>query len=180
MKIQRLETHDRFQHFIHDQSKNVVQGAEDCLKRNILSLMLQEKSPYIYIFYHSRTLGMDEKLNMFASGNFKDFSEIPEKVGFWQPRLTKPLAQTNSYLFRAKSHSDLLEVKWILPPEEMWDQYKKGNITESETILWSINMYQNHKVELEKKEPEDLPDERIKDIYMDIGKQLEKPKFEKI
>ena len=32
--INILETHDRFQHLIKDQSANIFQGAEDCLKKN--------------------------------------------------------------------------------------------------------------------------------------------------
>src|SRR5215470_6737494 len=88
MKLNRLETHDRLQHFVQDQSKNIWQGADDCMKRNPLSLALQDRSPYIYIFAHPRTAddGVTKRM-------------------LWQPRLTKPQAQSNSYLFRAKSNS---------------------------------------------------------------------------
>jgi len=151
MKINRLETHDRLLHFKKDQSANIFQGAEDCLKKNPDSLFLQSKSPYIYLFAHPRTCddGVTKKM-------------------FWQPRLTKPSAQTNSYLFRATSNTDLLEVCWLLPPEEMWPQYKKGNITEHRDVLWSINQYTQFRNQLEAKDPEDLSEERANFIWQEL------------
>ena len=76
MKINRLEAHDRLLHFKNDQNSTIQQGAEDCLKKNPLSLALQDHSPYIYIFAHPRTA--DDGVN---------------KRLLWQPRLTKPKAQ---------------------------------------------------------------------------------------
>src|SRR5882672_2443569 len=114
MKINRLETHDRLMHFKKDQEANIFQGAEDCLKKNPLSLAIQDKSPYVYIFAHPRTA--DDGVN---------------KRMLWDPRLSIPEPQTNSYLFRAISKTDIIEVIWMLPPVETWPQYKKGNITES-------------------------------------------------
>lgn len=151
MKINRLETHDRLQHFKKDQSINIFQGAEDCLKKNKLSLALQDRSPYIYIFAHPRTA--DDGVT---------------KVMYWQPRLTKPEAQTNSYLFRATSKTDLLEVCWLLPPREMWPQYQKGNVTEHDMVLWSINQYKENKKGLEKEEPDDISQERGCEIYKQV------------
>lgn len=172
MKIDRLETHDRLEELIKDQAINISDGASTCLKANPLSLALQEKSPYIYLFAHPRTLGFDEKMNIYARTG-GDFSKIPEKVMFWQPRLTKPKAQTNSYLFRAISKTDTIEVCWLLPPEEMWPQYKKGNITEHEIVLWSINQYMNNRANLEAPEPDDLPDDRTKGIYKQVASEME-------
>jgi hypothetical protein len=151
MKLNRLETHDRLEHLIADQSISIAQGANDCLKANPLSLAMQDRSPYVYIFAHPRT--SDDGL---------------KKRMLWQPRLTKPKAQTNSYLFRAQSKTDILEICWLLPPEEMWPEYKKGNVTEHEYVLWSINQYKNNRQFLERNEPDDLPDEKIKSIYADI------------
>ena len=147
MKIDRLETHDRLQHLIADQSANIFKGAEDCMKNNPLSLAIQEKSPYFYIFAHPRTA--DDGVN---------------KKMFWQPRLTIPEAQENSYLFRATSKTDLIEVVWMIPPSETWPQYKKGNITESNVCRWSIEMLQSHKSKLETPHPEDMIEERARII----------------
>jgi hypothetical protein len=149
MTLDRLEAHDRLEHLINDQWKTIAQGAEDCLFKNPDSLALQEKCHYIYIFAHPRT----------------DDDGFTKRM-FWQPRITKPKAQTNSYLFRAQSKSDVLMVCWLIPPREHWAQYKQGNVCESNTILWSINQFQNNREELEKPDPHDLPDHRAREIWL--------------
>lgn len=151
MKLNRLEAHDRLLHFKKDQDVNIFQGAEDCLKRNPLSLAIQEKSPYIYLFAHPRTA--DDGVT---------------KVMYWQPRLSKPEAQTNSYLFRAQSKTDIIEVCWLIPPREMWPQYNIGNVTESELVMWSVNQFRFNQEELEKPHPEDMSEERGKVILQGI------------
>jgi len=159
MKINRLETHDRLEHFKKDQALNIAQGAEDCLKRNDLSLAFQERSPYIYLFAHPRTA-----------------EDGVTKIMYWQPRLTRPTPQTNSYLFRAKSKTDLIEICWMIPPEEQWAQYKKGNVTENEIVLWSIDQYVNHRIELELPHAEDLSDETTRLIYQRVINEMKQEK----
>jgi hypothetical protein len=148
MKVNRLEAHDRLLHFKEDQSLNIFQGAEDCLKRNPLSLALQAESHYVYLFAHPRTA-----------------EDGITKVIYWQPRLTKPEAQENSYLFRAKSHTDELETMWFLPPKEMWKQFETGKMLNADHISISIENYKRHKKILERPHEDDLPEERIRDIY---------------
>lgn len=157
MKITRLETHDRLEHFKKDQEKTIFHGADDCLRQNPLSLQLQEKSPYIYIFAHPRTAD----------------DGITKRI-LWQPRLTKPKAQTNSYLFRAVSKSDLLEICWLIPPRELWPQYQRGNLTEEQTVLWSINQFLYNRDQLEAAEHDDLSDEKILHIYREIVHNIKK------
>lgn len=156
MKIERLETHDRLDHLKKDQSLNIFQGAEDCLKKNRLSVGLQQYSPYVYIFAHPRTAddGVTKRM-------------------LWQPRLTKPKAQTNSYLFRAISNTDQLEICWLLPPREMWGQYKKDNITEHELVMWSIDQFTSHRNILEQPDPKDLNDEECKHIYITVATEID-------
>ncbi len=151
MKLNRLETHDRLQHFVKDQSLNIFQGAEDCLKKNPDSLAIQEKSPYIYIFAHPRTAddGVTKRM-------------------LWQPRLSIPKAQTNSYLFRALSHSDLIQIVWMIPPREMWSQYDKGLVTENNEVAWSINHFQHNRKLLEKPHPDDMLEEKGRLILKSI------------
>lgn len=164
MKINKLETHDRLEHLIQDQSANVFQGAEDCLKKNRDSLALQEKSPYIYIFAHPRTT--DDGLN---------------KRMLWQPRLSIPKAQTNSYLFRALSHSDTIEIIWMIPPREMWKQYEKGKVTENNEVAWSIEMFQHKRSELEKPHKDDMTEEQGRLILKSIvDERLEEIKAKKL
>jgi len=162
MKLSIHETHDRLLHFIKDQSESIWQGANDCLKHNSLSLALQEKSPYIYMFAHPRTTD---------DGN---------KVMFWQPRITKPKAQTNSYLFRALSKTDIIEICWLLPPREQWSAYKKGNVTESNWTLWSIEQFEKNRTVLEQPMVDDLSESLGKSIYQQVIKEhLEKIKKDK-
>lgn len=156
MKLNRLETHDRLLHLQKDQALNISQGAEDCLKRNSLSIALQQYSPYIYLFAHPRTA--DDGVN---------------KRMIWQPRLTKPKAQTNSYLFRALSNSDNMEICWLIPPREMWPQYRKGNVTENEWVLWSIYNFEHHRKEMEEPFEDDLSDEQCKNIYRKVAVEMD-------
>ncbi len=156
MKLSRLETHDRLLHLKKDQSININQGAEDCLKKNPLSIALQQYSPYIYVFAHPRTA--DDGVN---------------KRMVWQPRLTKPRAEPNSYLFRAQSHTDNIEMCWMIPPKEMWAQYRKGNVTEHELVLWSIRQYSDNRLKLEAAFVDDLPDEKCKEIYMRVAREMD-------
>ena len=159
MKIQRLETHDRWQEFHNKMLSVIVEGLTDCIKKNELSLKLQEKSSYIYIFAHPRTAddGVTKRM-------------------LWQPRLTRPEPQTNSYLFRIQSHTDLAEICWLLPPEEMWGQYKKGNITESDHVNWSIYQYRFNRTALAAPFKDDLPEETAKNIYVSVISEIKAEK----
>lgn len=156
MKLNRLETHDRLEHLKKDQSASLVKGCEDCLKKNSLSLAYQERSPYIYIYAHPRT-----------------HDDGVTKVMYWEPRLSKPNAETNSYLFRARSKTDQIEIMWMIPAQEQWNQYTKGNVTESGIVRWSIAQYRTNKLELEKPDKDDLPDEKCKQILLDIAREMD-------
>lgn len=160
MKLNRLEAHDRLLHLKKDQALNIAQGAEDCLKKNPLSIALQQYSPYVYIFAHPRTA--DDGIN---------------KRMLWQPRLQKPKAQTNSYLFRAISKTDTIETCWLLPPKEMWLQYQMGNVTESELVLWSIDQFTKNKERLEAPFTDDLSEEQAKNIYVKVAAEMDEERM---
>lgn len=145
MKLNRLETHDRLLHFHQNQSANLFSGVDDCLKRNPNCVDMQKYFPYVYIFAHPRTA-----------------DDGTTKRMIWQPRLLKPKAQTNSYLFRATSNSDVVEIIWMLPPRELWSQYQKGKVTASEEVMISIDNFIHHREELERPHDEDWSEERIK------------------
>jgi hypothetical protein len=159
MKIDRLETHDRLQHLQKDQGLNLAQGAEDCLKNNRLSIGLQQYSPYVYIFAHPRTA--DDGIT---------------KRMLWQPRLTKPKAQTNSYLFRAISNTDQLEICWMIPPREMWPQMRAGQLTANPIADWSIALFNLQRHLLEAPFDDDLPDHKIKEIYSRVAMEIDEEK----
>ena len=156
MKINRLEAHDRLIHFKKDQEANIFQGLDDCLKKNPLSLALQARSPYIYIFAHPRT----------------ELDGVTKKM-YWQPRLGKPTPQTNSYLFRLQSNTDNVEICWLLPPREMWNQYNKGNVTENDIVLWSIEQFETNREKLAESFPDDYSETQIRGILKEIALEME-------
>jgi hypothetical protein len=55
----------------------------------------------------------------------------------------------------------------------MWAQYKKGNVTEHETVLWSIAQYTGNKENLAKPHPQDFSKEKINEILRTIAKEME-------
>jgi len=90
------------------------------------------------------------------------------------PVNTKLSTQTNSMLFKAYPGSDNIKIIWIIPPREMWDQYKKGNMTESETICISIYDFEHNRDRLEAREDDDLSDGAIDHIYEEISREARK------
>lgn len=167
MKITRSDAHDRFKHF-KNQHFNIAECCQDLIDQRPFG-----DYPF-YIFAHARTLGLDEKIKLYSSGKYITLDEIPEKTIIWQPRLTKPKCESNSMLFKAYPGSDNIRVIWILPPKEYWDQFKKGNMVENETISISIYDYEHNKDRLEAKEEDDLSDETIDRIYHEISRSIKK------
>ena len=144
MKLDRLETHDRLLHFKKDQAANLFAGVDECARLNKDCVSMQDYFPWVYIFSHPRTHddGVTQRM-------------------IHLPRLLKPKAQTNSYLFRLTSKTDIVEVIWLLPPPEMWSQYDKGNVTESEDVRVSIDNFLYHRDELESAHKDDWPEDKI-------------------
>jgi hypothetical protein len=154
IKVNTLDAHDRLLHFKKDQQNNIFSGVEECLKQNPNAVDMQKYFPYIYIFAHPRTAddGVTKRM-------------------IFQPRLTKPKAQTNSYLFRVESNTDLVEIIWMLPPREMWEQFEKGKMFESEEVMTSIVNFTNHRKELEKPHKDDWTEEQIRNKLLEIEKE---------
>jgi hypothetical protein len=159
MRLNTLETHDRYELLKKEQSNILSIGADECLKKNPLSLALQSRSPYVYMFAHPRTM---------EDGRTKKM--------LWQPRLSKPKAQTNSYLFRAISGTDNVEICWLLPPRELWGQYSTGKVTESDLIAWSINAFEYNRNLLDKVYEDDFSEEQIKNIYRQVAIEMDEEK----
>lgn len=146
MKIDRLETHDRLQHF-KTQSFDIAECCQDIINQRPFG------EHAFYIFAHPRT----------------DDDGVRKRL-IWQPRLTKPKAQTNSMLFKAYPASDNIKVIWILPPKETWGQFEKGKVTEDSQIYKSIQAFINNRESLEQRESDDLNDDKINAIYKNISR----------
>lgn len=162
MKVNRLETHDRLQHFTK-QSFDIGECCQDLINQKPFG-----EHPF-YIFAHPRTIGMDEKLKLFTSGKYASMEEVPDKTIIWQPRLTKPQAQENSMLFKAYPGTDVVKVIWMIPARELWDEYTKGKMMENKTVSESIDIFKTNKQKLEEKEADDLDDAQIDKIYREIS-----------
>lgn len=145
MKINRLETHDRFQHFTK-QDFDIGKCCQDLIDKRPFG-----NNPF-YIFAHSRT----------------DDDGFTKHL-IWQPRLTKPKSQSNSMLFKAYPGTDNIKVIWIIPDKMLWGQYIKGNVTENPLVQESIHNYIHKRQDLDKKEEDDLNDHQIDMIYRQIS-----------
>src|SRR5262245_35899537 len=141
IKINPLETHDRYQHFTK-QGFDISECCQDLINKRPFG-----DHPF-YIFAHART----------------DDDGATKRL-IWQPRLTKPKAQTNSMLFKAYPGTDMIKVIWMIPAREMWEQYESGKITASQIVAESIHDFQHNRGKLEAKEEDDLEDQVIDRIY---------------
>lgn len=153
MKLNPLETHDRLKHFTK-QDFNISACCQDLINQRPFG-----NYPF-YIFAHPRT----------------DEDGVTKRL-IWQPRLTKPKAQTNSMLFKAYPGSDTIKVIWMIPDRAMWKQYMLGFMTENKTVLDSIYAFENNRQALEASEPDDFDDEKINEIYKEIACQARTDKM---
>jgi hypothetical protein len=146
MKLNILDAHDRYQHL----TKQGFDIGECC--QNLIDQKPFGNHPF-YIFAHTRTEedGATKRL-------------------IWQPRLTKPKAQTNSMLFKAYPGTDKVKVIWMIPDRALWGQYKRGLVTENQTVSESIYDFENNRKKLEDPESDDLSDHAIDLIYKEISK----------
>lgn len=154
MKLDLLETHDRYEHFTK-QAFDIGECCQDMINQRPFG-----NRPF-YIFAHART----------------DDDGVSKRL-IWQPRLSKPKAQTNSMLFKAYPGTDQVKVIWMIPERMMWTQFKKGLICESTIVEQSIHDFQHNRDKLEAKESDDLDDQQIDAIYKEISLMAKKPMLE--
>jgi hypothetical protein len=64
----------------------------------------------------------------------------------------------------------------MIPPEELWGQYKLGNVTESEIVLWSIDQYVNHRASLQMSDADDWNEEQIREILSQVALEMDQDK----
>lgn len=152
MKLNTLETHDRYQYFTK-QSFDIAVCCQDLINQRPFG-----NHPF-YIFAHARTDDDGSKKRL-----------------IWQPRLTKPKAQTNSMLFKAYPGTDLIKVIWMIPSRELWGQYVKGNVTENQTVAESIYDFIYNRKKLEEKELDDLEEDKIDAIYRELSLEAKRKK----
>jgi len=153
IKINPLDAHDRLNHF-KKQDFSISECCQDMLNKRPFG-----KYPF-YIWVHSRT----------------DEDGFTKRL-IWQPRLTKPLSQTNSMLFRAYPGTDTIKILWMIPPREMWNSYKKGQLTEDSIVSKSIQDFEYNRVFLDRTEEDDLSEEMIHAIYVELASEAKNKKM---
>lgn len=173
MKINRLETHDRFLDF-KNQWNVISQGCMECIE-NVPDAIL---SPF-YVFAHPRTIDNQERVSLVTDHGF-NVNSTPKQRLIWQPRITKPKAQTNSYLFLAQKRTDLIKIIWLLPPEELWENYEKGKLTENEDIWTSIQNYRFHRKKLEAPDPDGPTENDVLNFRRIMGEEAHKKKRQNV
>jgi hypothetical protein len=166
MKLDRLETHDRYQ-YLMSQDFDIGKMCEKITNDRPFG-----NHPF-YLYVHKRQIGLDERWDLFFNQArygvvYTHFEQVPSERLIWQPRLTKPVADTNTMLFKVRPGTDEIRVIWMLPPREMWKQYQSDKMTANESVLISIDNFLNHKKELESREPDDFTEEQIRRIYGEI------------
>ena len=173
MKIDLYDCHDRLIDFRNDW-EYISQGVQDCINN-----VPDEIKSYFYVFGHSRQIGMDERFSLFMAGHYLNMDETPTERMIWSPRISKPAAQSNSYLFKTRKGTDIVEVVWLLPKPELWDEYAPEKLMYNEDIWHSIRTYRHKRYELEKPD-HDISEEDEKNFKRIIGQvahfnQKEKP-----
>lgn len=180
MEINRLDAHDRLK-ALHKTENQINEGLQDCIKNRP-----KEFGTYpFYVFSHKRTIGIDERLVAYQSDflnhielgtqrQYASVDEVPSHRILWQSRLSRPLPQTNSMLFRIDPKRDGIEVCWIIPDEMLFAEYEKGKMMENEIITYSIYLYKTNRKALEEPFPDDVDELTGIAIYKAIAERASK------
>lgn len=150
--VSRLDTHDRL---LHVKKQDFSIG--ECCQNLIDQRPFGDRA--FYIFAHARS----------------DDTCAGRKRMIWQPRLTKPRAETNSMLFKACPGTDTIRVMWMIPAVELWDNFMRGKMMEDPLIVESIYNYKHNKSALEAREPDDLSDDEIHQVYLEVSQRARAP-----
>lgn len=103
------------------------------------------------------------------------------KKMYHQPRLTKPDPIPGTTLMRVDPKNPLeARIIWTLPNQENFGLYKYGKMFSDPFVYECIEKYENSPRDLLCKEPDDLTDEQIREVYAAIlNKAKQKKKAEK-
>lgn len=153
LKINLLDAHDRLKHF-----KGQSQDIGECCQDIINQAPFGNRS--FYIFAHGRTTEDGSGTRV-----------------IWQPRLTKPKAETNSMLFKAHPGTDVILVMWVIPKREQWKNYAKGKLCENETIWNDIQDFLYNRKRLESPDLDDPNDAEIDAIYQELSREAKRNKL---
>ena len=176
MKVSILDAHDRLQHF-HKQSDQISLACQECIDKRPAEF----GSYPFFIFAHQRQIDLDERQDSFNYDLTNSFIDLSYKRRYarledvetarliWIPRLSKPKSQTNSMLFKSYPGIGNIEIIWIIPARELWQEFQKDKLAENKTVIDSIDAFENHRQRLDAPDEDQLPDAIIDKIYQEIA-----------
>jgi hypothetical protein len=166
MKVNRLETHDRLLTY-QKQQQDMGDAVMECVK-NVPDGIRSS----FYVYGHSRSVAYDEKVNILQLG----YDSAPDSRLIWMPVITKPKAAPNTYLFLANRQNDIVEIIWLLPKRELWEQYAPGNMFHNESIWISIQNFLNDRGRLEAPDKNGPTEKDQEEWFKIIGHEAHKKK----
>jgi hypothetical protein len=166
MKINRLETHDRLL-FYKKEQKDIGDGIQQCIN-NVPDAIT---CPF-YVYGHSRSVGYDEKKSILINNQKK----APDVRLIWMPVITKPKVEPNTYLFLCRKNTDVINIIWMLPKQELWDQYAPGKLCHNENIWISICNYKYDKSAMNQPDPHGPTEKDILEFRKIMGHEAHKRK----
>lgn len=99
------------------------------------------------------------------------------KKMYHQPRLTKPEPVPGSTLLRVDpNYPEEATIIWTLPNQENFAMYKKGKMFADPFVQECVDKYLNSPKELMKKEEGDLPEEKMKELWIAYLQRLKDEK----
>ena len=102
------------------------------------------------------------------------------KKMFHQPRLTKPEPAPGTTLLRVDpSYPEEATIIWTLPNQENFSLYKQGKFFDDPFVHECVEKYLKDPKEMMKPEPGDLPESKMRELWIDYLRRLKSQKLEK-
>lgn len=152
LNIDPLDAHDRLSYMKEENRDGIQQMIEKIIAQDPFD------GRAFYIFAHKRASEERGKTRL-----------------IWQPRLQKPKAVTNSMLYKVNPNNiEEVRIVWIIPERSQWTLYAKGSMFENESVIYSIEAFQNKREELEAPDADDPSDDEAARIYASLYPNLVK------
>lgn len=156
--LTKNEALDSVQNFKENSEKDWVQ----CVQSLVQSNPFGDHKFYIFMFIK----------------RVDDVSGI--KKMYHQPRLTKPEPVPGSTLLRVDpKYPEDANIIWTLPNQENFTMYKEGKFFEDPFVHDCVQKFLHNPKELMKPEDGDLPEEKMKELWINYLRRLRTEKFAK-
>lgn len=147
---------------IHFFKENSEDDYSQCIQSLIMSKPFGDNKFYIYSFIK----------------RVDDASGI--KKYYHQPRLTKPDPIPGTTLMRVDPRNPYeATIIWTLPNQENFGLYSVGKMFSDPFVHECVEKYLKNPRDLVRKEPDDLTEEQIREIYKDLHRQAKMKRREK-